>query len=60
MVILSCLPGSVGVACFPILSVSVEGMDCEPVLKLAATPDEAVSIICTVVDKTILPTLWGS
>jgi hypothetical protein len=34
-------------------------MGCEPVLKLAATPDEAVSIICTVVDKTILLTLWG-
>jgi hypothetical protein len=34
-------------------------MGCEPVLNLAATPDEAVSIICTVVDKTILPTLWG-
>ncbi len=48
------LPGSVGVACSPILSVSFEGMGCEPVLNLAATPDEAVSIICTVVDKTIL------
>jgi hypothetical protein len=34
-------------------------MGCEPVLKLAATPDEAVSIICTIVDKTILLTLWG-
>jgi hypothetical protein len=32
-------------------------MGCEPVLNLAATPDEAVSIICTVVDKTILLTL---
>ncbi len=39
------LPGSVGVACSPILSVSCEGMGCEPVLNLAATPDEAVSII---------------
>ncbi len=34
-------------------------MDCEPVLNLLATPDEAVSIICTVVNKTILQTLWG-
>ncbi len=55
---LSYLPGSVGVACSPI-SVSFEGMGCEPVLNLAATPDEAVSIICTVVNKTILLTLWG-
>jgi hypothetical protein len=31
----------------------------EPVLNLAATPDEAVSITCTFVDKTILLTLWG-
>ncbi len=53
------LPGSVRVACSPILSVSFEGMGCEPVLNLAATLDEAVSIICTVVDKTILLTLWG-
>jgi hypothetical protein len=53
------LPGSVGVACSPIWSVSFEGMGCEPVLNLAATTDEAVSIICTVVDKTILLTLWG-
>jgi hypothetical protein len=48
---LSYLSGSVGVACSPILSVSFGGMGCEPVLNLAATPDEAVSIICTVVDK---------
>jgi hypothetical protein len=34
-------------------------MGCEPVLNLAATPDEAVSIICTIVDKTIHLTLWG-
>jgi hypothetical protein len=34
-------------------------MGCEPILNLAATPDEAVSIICTFVDKTILQTLWG-
>jgi hypothetical protein len=34
-------------------------MDCEPTLNLAATPDEAVSIICTIVSKTILLTLWG-
>jgi hypothetical protein len=27
-------------------------MGCEPILNLVATPDEAVSIICTVVDKT--------
>jgi hypothetical protein len=56
---LSYLPGSVGVACSPILSVSFEGMGCEPVLNLVVTPDEAVSIICTVVSKTILQTLWG-
>jgi hypothetical protein len=53
------LPGSFGVACSPILSVSFEGMGCKPVLNLAATPDEAVSMICTVVDKIILLTLWG-
>jgi hypothetical protein len=53
------LAGSLGVACSPILSVSFEGMGCEPVLNLSATPDEAVSIICTVVDKNILLTLWG-
>ncbi len=34
-------------------------MGCEPTLNLAATPDEAVSIICTVVNKTILLTLYG-
>jgi hypothetical protein len=56
---LSYLPGSVGVACSPILSVSFEGMGCEPVLNLVATPDKAVSIICTVVNKTIPLTLWG-
>ncbi len=33
-------------------------MGCESVLNLVATPDEAVSIICTVVNKTILLTLW--
>jgi hypothetical protein len=54
------LPVSLGVACSPIISVSLEGMACEPVLNLAATPDEAVSIICTVVDKTILSTSWRS
>jgi hypothetical protein len=42
------LPGLLGIACSPILSVSLEVVDCEPVLNLAATPDEAVSIICTV------------
>jgi hypothetical protein len=51
--------GLLGSACSPTLSESFEGMGCEPVLNLAATPDEAVSIICTVVDKTILLTLWG-
>ncbi len=52
------LPGSVGVALFsPMLSVSLEGIGCEPVLNLAATPHEAVSIICTFVEKTILSTL---
>jgi hypothetical protein len=29
-------------------------MGCEPVLDLAATPDEAMSIICIFVEKTIL------
>jgi hypothetical protein len=48
---LSYLSGSFGVACSPILSVSFEGMGCEPVLNLVATPDEAVSIICTIVNK---------
>jgi hypothetical protein len=51
--------GLLGVACSPILSESFEGMGCEPVLNLAATPDEAVSIICTIVDKTILLTFGG-
>jgi hypothetical protein len=41
------------------LSVSFDGMGCEPVLNLvAATPDEAVSIIFTIVDKTI-PSMFG-
>ena len=52
------LPGSVGVACSPMLSVSLEEMGCEPILNLAATPDEAVSKICTVADKTIPSTFW--
>jgi hypothetical protein len=51
--------GLLGVACSPILSVSFKEMGCEPVLNLSATPDEAVSIICTIVDKTILLTLLG-
>ncbi len=42
------LPGLLGVACPPILSVSLEEVGCEPVLNLAATPDKAVSIICTI------------
>ena len=50
------LSGLLGVSCSPILSVSFEGMGCEPILNLAATPDKAVSIICTVVNKTILLT----
>ncbi len=58
-VTLSYSPGSVSFACSPILSVSFEGMGCEPILNLAASPDETVSIICTVVNKTILLTLWG-
>ncbi len=40
--------GLLGVACSPILSVSLEEVGYEPILNLAATPDEAVSIICTV------------
>ncbi len=47
--------GSVGIACSPILSVSFKKMGCEPVLNLAATPDEA---ICTFIDKTI-PSAFG-
>jgi hypothetical protein len=39
--------------------VSFEGMGCAPVLNLSATPDEAVSIICTIVDITILLTFGG-
>ena len=53
------LSGLLGVACSPILSVTYEGMGCAPVLNLSATPDEAVSIMCTVVDKPILLTFWG-
>jgi hypothetical protein len=52
------LPRSVGGACSLILSVRLEGMGCEPVLNLAATPDEVVSIICTFVNKTI-PSTFG-
>jgi hypothetical protein len=52
------LPGLLGVACSPILSMSLEGMGCEPVLNLAATPDEAVNIICIIVDNTI-PSTFG-
>jgi hypothetical protein len=51
--------GSLGVACSPILSVSFEGMGCALVLNLSATPDENVSIICTIVHKTILLTFGG-
>ncbi len=40
--------GLLGVACSPILSVSLEEVSCEPVLNLATTPDEAVSKICTI------------
>ncbi len=54
------LPGSVGVACSPFLSVSLEGMGCEPVLDLAATLDEAVSLIFTFADKTICSTFRRS
>jgi hypothetical protein len=32
-------------------------MGCEPILNLAATPDEAVSIICTIADKLYLQLL---
>jgi hypothetical protein len=51
------LPGSVGVAFSPILLLSFEGMGCESVLNLAATPDEAVSMICPFVDNNIPSTL---
>ncbi len=53
------LLGLLGVAWSLILSASFERMVCEPVLNLSATLDEAVSIICTIVDNTILLTLWG-
>jgi hypothetical protein len=33
-------------------------MGYELILNLAATPDEAVSIICTIVDKTVPSTFW--
>ncbi len=52
------LPGSVGVACSPFSSVSLEGLGCEPVLNLSATLDEAVSILCTFADKSI-PSTFG-
>jgi hypothetical protein len=39
--------------------VSLEEMGCEPILNLAATPDEAVSMIFTIVDKTIPSTFLG-
>jgi hypothetical protein len=54
------LPGLLGVACSPILSVSLEGVGCEPVLNLAAPPDEAVGIICMVLDKTVASTFGMS
>ncbi len=54
------LPGLAGVACSPILSVSSEGKGCEPVLNLAAAPDEDVSKICTFADKTIPSAFGGS
>jgi hypothetical protein len=53
------LPESVGVACSLSSSVSLEGMGCEPILNLAATPDEAVSIIRTFVDKTSITSTFG-
>ncbi len=37
------LPGLIGVACSSILSVSLEGLGCEPVFNLAVTPEEAVN-----------------
>jgi hypothetical protein len=52
------LPGLLGVARSPIISVSLEWMGCEPVLNLAATSDEAVSTMSTFVNKTILSTFW--
>jgi hypothetical protein len=39
--------------------VSFEGMGCEPVLYLSAAPDEAVSIVSTAVDKSIVLSSWG-
>ncbi len=51
-VMLCMFAGSLGVACPPILSVSFEGMGCAPVFNLSATPDKAVIIMCTIVDKT--------
>jgi hypothetical protein len=40
-----------GVACPPIISVSLEEVGCEPVLNLSATPDEAVSIMYRLLTK---------
>jgi hypothetical protein len=34
-------------------------MGCEPVLNLSATPDEAVSIICSIVVKTYTSNFMG-
>jgi hypothetical protein len=47
------LPILLGVACSPIISVNLKGVSCEPILSLAATPDEAVSIMSTFVGKSI-------
>jgi hypothetical protein len=44
--------GLLGVVCSPILSVSFEGMGYAPVFNLSPTPDGAVSIMGTIVDKT--------
>jgi hypothetical protein len=52
-------PGLLCVAYSPILSVSFRGMGCEPILDLSANSDVALSIICTVIDKTTFSTLWG-
>jgi hypothetical protein len=54
------LAGSVGVACSPILSASLEGIGCEHVLNLAATPDEAVSKNVYLCSQIHTFDLWGS
>ncbi len=52
------LPGSVGVACSPILSVNLEEVSCEPALNLAANPDEAEYNMYCLLTKLYLQLFW--